>query len=506
MSVPQRSRAGTLLAALFWLTVAALVGRVGLARAGDLSTANHDVGWFLHAGEAWLDGGEIGVDVIDTNPPLVLWLSGLEVALARALGLTPLVTHACLTCLVMLGGLLAAGRALARGGFRSDELACAGALVLALATIAAGYEFGQREHWLAFLLLPYAALSTVPGRWGMERWFAGLSMALAVALKPHYLVAVVVVEGLRLLDRRSWRELVRAELVVAAVGATGYLAAIQLAAPSYWKDARDTLAVYAAYDRAVPWWSVHTALALLACGAGLAAWRCGPRTCVPALFAGLALAAALAARLQHKNFAYHHLPTDVFAGTALALALVAFSRSRVRSERAEWVRTVACALVAVLALVLVPVRARDAELRGAEARVLAALEPGEGFLGFTASVGATFPAANFTPGRSFSPYSCLWLIAGNYSEAELAASEFPYRALEAMPPVERRALERIVDVLAARRPRVLYFDVRPVRQAFGRSPFEFRRYFEAHPDFARLLDEYRLLSRDTFFEYYERRD
>jgi hypothetical protein len=62
-----------------------------------------------------------------------------------------------------------------------------------------------------------------------------------------------------------------------------------------------------------------------------------------------------------------------------------------------------------------------------------------------------------------------------------------------------------VAVLDERAPRVLLFDVRAAKQAFGRSPFEFRRYFEAHPDFARLLDEYRLLSRDAFFEYYERR-
>lgn len=506
MSVPENSRGRTLAALLAGLVVLALCVRIGLSRAGDVLTANHDVGWFLHAGEVWLDGGEIGVDVIDTNPPLVVWLAAGEVALARALGLTPFVAHAWLTCLVAVGGLVLAGRALLRAGYASGELVGAATLLLAFATVAAGYEFGQREHWLAFLLLPYAAQAFVAGRWGLERWLAGVALALAVALKPHYVLAVLVVEGLRFLERRSLRELVRAELVAAAAGAAAYFAAIQLTAPSYWNDARDTLAVYAAYDRAVPLWSVHTVLVLLALGAAAAAWRSAARTRVPALFAGLALAAAVAARLQQKNFAYHHLPTDVFAGAALALALLAALRPLVRTPRAALARELLGALVAAGALALVPVRARDAELRGAQAAVLAKLARGEGFLGFTASVGATFPAANFAPGRSLSPYSCLWLIAGNYTAAELAAPEFPYRALAAMPAVERRALERIVAVLVERRPRLLYFDVRPQKQAFGRSPFEFRRYFEAHPDFARLLDDYRLLSRDAFFEYYERRD
>lgn len=506
MTVPERSRGRRLATLIAWLVVFALLALLGVTRARELLTANHDIGWFLHAGEVWLDGGEIGVDVIDTNPPLVVWLSGGEVALARFLGVAPLVLHAWLTCLLAVAGTWLAARALARAGSAAAEHSSFGLLLLSFAAVVAGYEFGQRELWLVFLLLPYGAWALVPGRWSVERALAGLFLALAVALKPHYLAAVLVVEALRFLELRSLRAHARVELALAALCVPLYLGAIQLAAPSYWSDARDTLAVYAAYDREVPPWSVHTLLVGLALAAAGAAWRFGPRTRAPGLFAALALASALAARLQHKNFAYHHIPTDVFAGAALALAALVCARPLLRSARGALALELGAALAAAGALVLVPVRARDAELRAAEAAVLARLAPEQGFLVFTASVGATFPAANFAPGRSLSPYSCLWLIAGNYSAAELAASTFPYRARTEMPPVEQRALERVVAVLAEQRPRVLVFDVRPVKQAFGRSPFEFRRYFEAHPDFARLFDEYRLLSRDAFFEYYERRD
>ena len=506
MTVPERSRGRTLVTLIAWLAVFALLARVGVERASELVTANHDIGWFLHAGEVWLDGGEIGVDVIDTNPPLVIWLYGGEVALARLLGVTPFVAHAWVTCFFAVAGAWLAARALARAGCSAAERSSFGLVLMAFATVVAGYEFGQRELWLVFLLLPYGAWALVPGRWSVERALAGLGLALAVALKPHYLAAVLVVEALRFAELRSVRAHARVELALAALCVPLYLGAIQLASPSYWSDARDTLAVYAAYDRTVPAWSVHTLLVGLALLASVAAWRCGPRSRVPGLFLALALASALAARLQHKNFAYHHIPTDVFAGAALALALLGFARPLLRSARAALGLELGAALAAAGALVLLPVRARDAELRSAEAAVLARLAPEQGFLVFTASVGATFPAANFAPGRSLSPYSCLWLIAGNYGEAELAASAFPYRALAEMPEVERRALERVVAVLAEQQPRVLLFDVRAAKQAFGRSPFEFRRYFEAHPDFARLFDEYRLLSRDAFFEYYECRD
>jgi len=501
----ERSGGRTLLTLFAWLLVATLLLRGAVARASGLLTANHDIGWFLHAGEVWLDGGEIGADVIDTNPPLVVWLSGGEVALARLLGWTPLVTHAVLGVLLALGALLLAGRALTKLGFTRQELSGLGLAVAAFAAVAAGYEGGQREHVLVFLLLPYAAWALVPGAWSAARVLAGIGLALAVALKPHYLAAVLAVEALRLIELRSWRALVRAELAVAALAVPLYLGAIQLTAPSYWGDARDTLAVYAAYDRPVPLFSVHTVLAGLALlGGGLAAWR-GARTRVPLAFALLSLAGVLAAQAQRKNFAYHHLPTDVFAGAALGLALLAGLGSKLRGPRAATTLELVCAAVALGALALQEPRPRDPELRTAQARVLAPLEEDEGFLVFTASVGATFPGANFAAGRSLSPYSCLWLIAGNYSAQELSAASFPYRTLEAMPAVERRALENVVLALREERPRFLLFDVRPVKQAFGRSPFEFRRYFEAHPDFVPLLDGYRLLSRDAVFEYYERR-
>jgi hypothetical protein len=84
--MPGRSRVLPVAYGLALLVVVLAVGALALARARELLLANHDIGWFLHAGSVWLDGGKIGVDVIDTNPPLVIWLAGLEVWLARALG------------------------------------------------------------------------------------------------------------------------------------------------------------------------------------------------------------------------------------------------------------------------------------------------------------------------------------------------------------------------------------------------------------------------------------
>ncbi len=215
------------------------------------------------------------MDIIDTNPPLVIWLSGLEVQLASWLGASPFVVHALVSCVVGLLGVGFATRAFRRAGLAREVLSLWAPLTLVAATAVSGYEFGQREHWLALLLLPYA----------------------------------------------GW---------------------------------------------------------------------------------------------------------------------------------------------------------------------------------------AFVPRSNSSGARSLAPYSCLWPIAGNYTPEERGAARFPYRTLAEMTAVERRMVERVVAVLVRERPRLLVFDRRSRKPAFGRTALDLRRYFEAHPDFLVLLSSYRSLARDDFFEYYGR--
>jgi hypothetical protein len=489
------------------------VARCALVRARELLLVNHDIAWFLHAGEVWLDGGKIGADVVDTNPPLVIWLSGLEVWAARVLGCAPFVLHALVSCAVSLLGVVLAARAFARAGVPRDALAAWAPLALTAAAAAAGYDFGQREHWLALLLLPYAGWALVPthhtGAAALERALAGLLAALAVALKPHYVVAVAVIELAGVLRLRSARQLLRVESLCAAGCAPLYLLAIAWSAPSFWKDLEDTLSVYAAYGREVPLWSEHTQLALGALVLAAPVGLVRPRTVVPLLLAALALASVVAAWLQHKNFAYHHVPTDFFAYAALALSLgLALARLLARAGprppgTAALLGAVTVACLAVLwGLPRVP---RDPELRSALGDGIRRFAPGERVFVFSTAVGATFPTVPFVGARSLSPFSCLWQIAGNYTPEERVARPFRYRTLDEMTEIERRTVERVIALLARERPALLVFDRRPLKQGFGFTAFDLQRYFEAHPAFGALVGSYRSLARDDCFEYYGRR-
>lgn len=494
-----------LAAGLSLFAVVLAVGWGALARARDLFLANHDVAWFLHAGGVWLDGGKIGVDVIDTNPPLVIWLSGLEVELARLLGATPLVVHALVSCALGWLGVALAVRAWLRAGLAREALALWAPVALTAATVVAGYDFGQREHWLALLLLPYAGWALVPREWSRERALAGLLAAVAVALKPHYVLAVGVIELFGLVRARSARQLLRAESVCAAACAPLYLLAIAWSAPSFWTDLRDTLAVYTAYDRVVPLWSAHTGLALAALVLAAPAGLLRPRSAVPGMLAALALVSAVAVRLQHKDFAYHHVPTDFFACAALVLAVALLLARACRRTGVTLALLGAVTAACLGVLHVAPRLPRDLDVRTALLDGIHSFAPGGTLFVFSTAVGATFPTTSFAGARPLSPYSCLWQIAGNYTPKERGARPFPYRTLEEMAPLERRTVERVVALLVRERPPLLVFDRRQFKQSFGRTVFDFRRYFEAHPDFVRLLGSYQSLAQNPCFEYYVRR-
>ncbi|MGH7288100.1 MAG: hypothetical protein ACREI8_08805, partial [Myxococcota bacterium] len=131
---------------------------------------------------------------------------------------------------------------------------------------------------------------------------------------------------------------------------------------------------------------------------------------------------------------------------------------------------------------------------------------GESVLVLSSSVGRLFPAINFSKARSASPYSCLWPIPGNYTPAARSAPSFRYRSWREMTPIEKHLVSTLIEVLARERPRLVAFDVAPVKQGFGRTAFQFWPYLSAHPGFVDLMKQYDRVAVKAGFVYYRRRD
>lgn len=366
-SHPDEQRA---VALLVILTVAA----VGMAALLALfPAAGHDQLWFLLMARRWLAGATLyGPEAFDSNPPAIVWLSAVPVSLGHLL-------HAPATLLgkLFVGLLLAAcalfSFKLLPKAWRQPRPYEAYALLFAaiiLFAVVPARDFGQRDHMVSFLLLPYvlstsvfppARLSRLPGI------AAGLLAGLALCLKPHYALVPLFVESSTLLWPRTLlrtpepssqanglRRRLRPEPVVLVLVATLYFLAIRRFAPLYFTQAIPlTRQVYSAIGRlTVPhllWEAIE--LCILA---ALALWLFsqGRRASSPAVrFLLIAGAGAFAAYMvQGTGWYYQQLPAISFFGLALALQFLDVSAARPLRLPAWLPRAVAALSVLALAL------------------------------------------------------------------------------------------------------------------------------------------------------------
>ena len=89
-------------------SLVALLGVVGTVLfAAVRSPLRDDVAWLLYVAGQWLGGQRLYVDLIEVNPPLIVWISALPAAVADWWGLTRRASRcpsSLLSCWVLAGG------------------------------------------------------------------------------------------------------------------------------------------------------------------------------------------------------------------------------------------------------------------------------------------------------------------------------------------------------------------------------------------------------------------
>jgi hypothetical protein len=322
-----------------------------------LTPMKDDIAWLLYVAEQWLRGRHLYVDLVEVNPPLIIWLYAVPVAVADALGGQAGGGQAGLVALPMflmlvLGFSWWAACLARRPGAPFDDRVAVFAVIASVLLLIPGEEFGQREHLLVVLALPYLALVAAelggarPAR--AHAVLAGLLAALGCALKPRYLIAFGLVEAVAFLQ--GLRPIRPATLAASALLAV-YGAAIVVLEPAFLRDAVPmALALYGGTDAALGDLVFDCRVMLFAVAVGLVLLTTKPapnedRRQVAVLLA-FAAGAALVCIIQGKNWFYHRIPAIV---TAL-LALFAWAAPRLRQPwRLQWRRS-APVLLATLAV------------------------------------------------------------------------------------------------------------------------------------------------------------
>lgn len=501
------------------LRLAALVPACAFLLTVIAPPLNHDAAAVLDFSRRWLGGERLYLDLIDVNPPLIFLLNLLPAAIAAwtPLGAVP----ALLLCLLGLC-VLSAGLALRLLPERREaplEAACLAAGI-PLLTLAAGYDFGQREHLMLLAALPWLLLAArriegAPTGRGLALGCAVLA-GLGFALKPHFLAVPALVEGLVLLrcgPARALRDPV--PWAMAAVWLL-YLAAIPVFFPDYFGNVLPLVRDYYLGLGDFAWWQVilterlGTALMLLLPLAVLAFLQPGWGA-LPQILALAGLGAALSAVVQQKGWTYHAMPVRLLAGL-LAVVLAARWLDRAlpaaRAQRAA----PAAAVVAAFALGIQNFAGAEAPWREitwtwSRAGQLSALLDrhvhGRRLLVLSPDIFPVYPAVNYAHAQLTLPWMNLWLLQGVYGRCPAGGAR--YHAIAEMPPAESRIFRGVAEDFARAPPAAVLVSLNPGIPRCGRE-FDFVEYFSRSPLFAGTFRRYRMAAELEGYRLFLRED
>ncbi|HEX7090148.1 MAG TPA: hypothetical protein VF192_08420, partial [Longimicrobiales bacterium] len=320
--------------------------------------ANHDMAWLLHVASRALDGAKLYVDVVEINPPLVIFLSMIVELIARVTGIWDITVFRLLVLGLAAISLLLATPLLRELLGEDRRLARHALLLVFVFSFVAlpGMEFGQREHLAMLLTLPYALAVAVraEGRavGGSTRCAVlGAMAGVGIALKPFFLPIWLALEAF-LAWRRGPRSLARIEHIALLAVLAAYAIGTLMATPEFVPFARRSYSSYASFLQ-VSLWSLLRSSGMWLAGIALAAAVVvpGPRSTRALRWTlGLACAGFLAAvLLQSKGWEYHWLPVRALAWAllaAVAIDLLPFVLRRVGRSMGGTRRTEPLAAVA----------------------------------------------------------------------------------------------------------------------------------------------------------------
>lgn len=495
----------------FILTAVATAG-LGLVPVLALPT-NSDVAWLLYAAERVLEGETLYVDLIEVNPPLVVWLSLPPVAVARELGVASRAAFIPYVAAVAGLSLVVAGRTLPHVLPRRSVAfrRAVWLLLLAAALVIPDWVYGQREHLMLLFVLPYlvgsagrAAGRTLPRA---LRLAASLMAGVGIALKPYFIPFWLALEAWIWLRRRQdagadgYRPWCLENLVIGGVLVV-YVAAVLVFAPEFFTMARRLAPIYVGVRQdSFRGLALHPVALLTAFAAiAVAATRLprGPRELAVALT--LASVAWLAGVfLQMKGWWYHYYPS--FAGSTVAVGLL-LSTPLNRTARVRLGKLVGVmALVVLVGIGIGRVRtARTAVTEGADldrrlsetTQLVERLTgPGDHVTVLSPYIHAAFPLINQVDAGWNLRFNSMWPPEVLYAEAIAGVAPVEYRSPLEMGEAERYFWDAMLTDLERNPPELLLLDR---ERTYENVDFDYRNYFGRAASFRRLMRNCRVVA------------
>lgn len=448
---------------------------------------NHDSGILIHMAQVLIRGGTPYIDVIEPNGPLVGWVHAVPVLISKALSLpvpgtfqlfvTMLLVFSCWQIWTLLGALRPPFSA-------SKRMVFLGLWLLGTLPIQFVFDYGQREHLFALLLLPWVLCRLARYRGASLLLYQSVALGIIASplflLKPYFLAVVLGIELLLIARNRIIRPLLTPEAAVLGVWGLAYFVYLMTLPP----EAKNDL-----FHRWIPFliqhYKVYNFDLLAPDNISTYVWMSGvlvvaflARHNLPAnerhsiSVLGIATALCFGAYLaQGKGWYYHHIPPRMLSTSLLAFVLCSESRGNGPSR----VRNVTRAAAMVLALLPVIVTFLDASdyrlarmtyVRNMTAKIRQYAAPGEAVEFITSNVRRNYPSVVYAGSTPGSRYQLDFVIPMVYhGMVANPKGSFPYRMPSDQTNDERRYLEELAEDIAEREPKLIAVDADPDCQA-----------------------------------------
>ena len=469
------------------------------------SDLNHDTAWYLHVAAGLLDGKQLYRDFIEVNPPLGIWLTVPVAGAARLTGADAIYLIYVTFFALAAGSLGLVARFINKlpGLVSVQKNAMLIAIAILLLFVPAR-DFAQREHLLVLFFLPWLflrVLRTAGVAVGpIEAAVVGSIAALGICLKPHSIVAPVIVELTVLFLLRNPRIVAAPENLAAVCSAALYAVVVAVAVPEFFTGTvelglRAYLPFYG-HGSDIIFRGGALSLAAASVTLVLLPFVRGPSRNLTIIC--LAAAAGLLASyyLQAKGYRYQAMPAEILSGMALSVALLG-SLEAAAGKTAKFAALVGATVLFVVVSVWI-----DKQVYGYQgsviARAIAKYRPDAKSF-FIASIHVTtgFPLALKENRVWASRFPAQWLapyVAAHWQDGLLPAD-----------PIVTFALEATVSDLESFRPDIVFIDIRERQPYFTGRPLEYLKFWKNDPRFAAIWQDYEIRNEPGDFAVYVRK-
>jgi hypothetical protein len=474
------------------IAVCAVVLLIAAVRAwGDVW--NRDVSWFLDVSDRVMHGQRLYIDILEDNPPLIVWLSIPFVWLEQVSGFPAIAFYYASTLAAIAWSVWCCDRVLQRDLLPEERAVLTMFMTVFLAALP-GFELGEREHLMLVLVLPYLALLAAP-RSGVSpagRIGIGVAAGIGFAFKPFFvliwlapLAAAVARRGRRYLRAPEHLAVAAVLLVYGAIVVflTPYLSIVPMLAGGY--GSREPLGLLTV----VP----ATLFLVLAAVAAMAMrWRRRTRPLRDCLLAAGA-AAWIVMFIQGKGFPYQYYPISALALLVLTLAAWSWVTPADRRRGATGSLLTASLLVMTVSAPALATSLTVTMLRGRAAfrryvrDMTAVVAPYRSVAVFSQVMHAAYPMIRYANVQNVLPVPYFWFMPGFHPNG-LGSSESMQDAVTS--PAELRIRKAIVDAMLADPPDLIIEDTPPVMAGVS---VNYLAYLSADPRLARLLTSYGFL-------------